>query len=127
MTIARNAVRHLHRRRVGEPAHFESVEVMTNMDALAVSAGWGCAADGATSDGVFAREVLTAAVAILPADEREVLILRELDGLSGDETAHVLQVSLAAMKSRLHRARLHLTAVLRATSPMTSWSNSHAG
>jgi len=38
--------------------------------------------------------------------------LRELEGLSGEETAAVLELSLPAMKSRLHRARLTLAAVL---------------
>jgi RNA polymerase sigma-70 factor (ECF subfamily) len=45
--------------------------------------------------------------------EREVLTLRELDGFTGDETAAILHVSVAAMKSRLHRARIHLAAVVR--------------
>jgi RNA polymerase sigma-70 factor (ECF subfamily) len=41
------------------------------------------------------------------------LTLRELEGLSGEETAALLGISLAAMKSRLHRARLHLAALVR--------------
>ena len=39
---------------------------------------------------------------------REVLLLRDVEGLSGDETAAALGIGLAAMKSRLHRARLEL-------------------
>jgi RNA polymerase sigma-70 factor (ECF subfamily) len=42
-----------------------------------------------------------------------VLVLRDIEGLSGDETADVLGLSLRAMKSRLHRARLRLVVVLR--------------
>jgi RNA polymerase sigma-70 factor (ECF subfamily) len=34
--------------------------------------------------------------------------LREFEGLSGEETAQALGVTVAAMKSRLHRARLAL-------------------
>jgi RNA polymerase sigma-70 factor (ECF subfamily) len=39
-----------------------------------------------------------------------VLLLRDVEGLSGAETAAALSVDLAAMKSRLHRARLELKA-----------------
>ena len=108
LSIARNVHRRSHRRRVDEPASFVSLDV------LAERAGWG--ADPAESRRVeiaLARDVLTHALALLPDDEREILVLRELEGLSGEETAELLELSLPAMKSRLHRARLHLAAVLR--------------
>jgi RNA polymerase sigma factor (sigma-70 family) len=44
-------------------------------------------------------------IAELPADQRVVLVLRDIQGLSGGATAHALGLSRAAMKSRLHRAR----------------------
>jgi RNA polymerase sigma-70 factor (ECF subfamily) len=108
-TIARNAVRHQHRRRVHEPAVLESLE------SLAERGGWGAlpAAPDASEDGMDAA-LVTDALAHLPEAEREVLTLRELEGLSGEETAALLGISLAAMKSRLHRARLHLAALVRA-------------
>jgi RNA polymerase sigma-70 factor (ECF subfamily) len=108
LTIARNAVRHQQRRRVHEPAALESLEE------LAERGGWGAlpAAPDATEDMMDAAAV-TDALAQLPDAEREVLTLRELEGLSGEETAAMLGISLAAMKSRLHRARLHLAALVR--------------
>ena len=59
-------------------------------------------------------------LAALPASEREILLLREWDERPGEETAAALGLSLAAMKSRLHRARLHLAALLRETRRNTS-------
>ncbi len=116
--IARNVVRHQMRRRVGEPEHIESI------DALAARAGWGALpADGLESDASIARETLHAAMRHLPAEECEILTLRELDGFSGDETARLLDISLPAMKSRLHRARIHLAAAVRSlevTQPRSS-------
>jgi len=44
----------------------------------------------------------------LPAAEREILALRDLEGLSLREVALVLGISVAATKSRVHRARLAL-------------------
>jgi RNA polymerase sigma-70 factor (ECF subfamily) len=54
------------------------------------------------------RGALDRAVADLPAEYRAVLVLRDMEGLSAQETARALQISVAAVKSRLHRARLFL-------------------
>jgi RNA polymerase sigma factor (sigma-70 family) len=44
-------------------------------------------------------------VASLPSEQRAVLVLRDIQGLSGAATAQALGLSRAAMKSRLHRGR----------------------
>ena len=44
----------------------------------------------------------------LPADYRIVTALRELDGLSNQEISEKLSLSVAAVKSRLHRGRILL-------------------
>ncbi len=44
----------------------------------------------------------------LPAADREILALRDLEGLSNAEVAGALDVTVAAVKSRVHRARLAL-------------------
>jgi RNA polymerase sigma-70 factor (ECF subfamily) len=46
-----------------------------------------------------------AAVAELERPYREVLVLRDIEGLSGEATAAALGLELATMKTRLHRAR----------------------
>ena len=48
------------------------------------------------------------ALARLDPGHREILVLRDLEGRSGPETAVALGLSNDAMKSRLHRARLAL-------------------
>lgn len=50
-------------------------------------------------------EVLEAAILALPESQREVLILRDVEGLSAEEAAEVIGVEVGALKSRLHRAR----------------------
>ncbi len=68
--------------------------------------------DGPAPDGqVAAREVgaaIDAALARMSSEAREILVLRDVEGLEGTEAAAVLGITLAAMKSRLHRARLEL-------------------
>src|SRR5271157_148780 len=48
------------------------------------------------------------AIESLPEAEREVYVLRDVEELGGEETAVKLNITLAAMKSRLHRARANM-------------------
>jgi RNA polymerase sigma-70 factor (ECF subfamily) len=105
--IARNAARRRHRRRAGEPARFEGEE------ALALRAGWGADPFDLVAAGESER-VAARALAALDDDDRAVLTLRDIEGLSGPEVAAALEVPLAVMKSRLHRARLRWMAAARA-------------
>jgi RNA polymerase sigma factor (sigma-70 family) len=52
----------------------------------------------------------------LPSEQRAVLVLRDIQGLSGAATAESLGLSRAAMKSRLHRGREALRDRLKAPS-----------
>jgi RNA polymerase sigma-70 factor, ECF subfamily len=62
-----------------------------------------------------------AGIAALDRPYREVLVMRDLEGLSGDETCRALGLELAAMKTRLHRARGQLREhVLRQASLATT-------
>jgi RNA polymerase sigma-70 factor (ECF subfamily) len=54
------------------------------------------------------REAMDKAIAELPADQAAVFQLRDVEGLSNEEAAEALGTSVAATKSRLHRARLFL-------------------
>jgi RNA polymerase sigma-70 factor, ECF subfamily len=54
------------------------------------------------------REVIRAAVDRLPHHYRAVLLLRDVEELSSEEVAEVLEESVASVKSRLHRARMAL-------------------
>ncbi|EFL18752.1 RNA polymerase sigma factor [Streptomyces sp. C] len=63
-------------------------------------------------------ERIAAAVSALPRDQRQVLIMRDVQGLPGKVVADALGLSTAAMKSRLHRARATLRLSLaQATQP----------
>jgi RNA polymerase sigma factor (sigma-70 family) len=66
-------------------------------------------------DAALARlevERIVDSIAALPAEQRAVLVLRDIQGLSGAATAQALGLSRAAMKSRLHRGREALHARL---------------
>ena len=58
------------------------------------------------------RQLLAQAIEELPAMYREVFVLSDIEGRPNAEIAETLGLSLPAMKSRLHRARLLLREVL---------------
>lgn len=87
-----------------------------------------CADPAATPDEVLAgKEVeraLERAIASLEPASREVLVLRDMEGLTAPEVAKVLGLSVQAVKSRLHRARMtvreQLLPILRVPSTAAS-------
>ena len=74
------------------------------------------APDRDSPDAVLAREqlrhLLERAVADLPDAFRAVFVLRQVEGLSVDETAEALGLAAATVKTRLLRARRKLQAAL---------------
>ena len=73
--------------------------------------------DGSSPDRAFVRKELASklwsALNALPFDQRTVVVLREIDGLSYDEIAFSLGVAVGTVKSRLTRARQVLRHQLR--------------
>jgi RNA polymerase sigma-70 factor (ECF subfamily) len=49
-----------------------------------------------------------AAIAALPPDYRQAVLLRDMEGLSYDEIAQMLSIPVGTVRSRLHRAREEL-------------------
>lgn len=99
--VVLHACRRRGRRRSGEPDHHTSMDEAEHLASDVAGA----------EERVAARQqgrALELALEALPAEAREILLLRDVEGLSGAEAAEVLGLGLAAMKSRLHRARLEL-------------------
>lgn len=55
-------------------------------------------------------EALSRAISVLPPEQREVLLLRDVEGLTAEQAAEVIGIEIGALKSRLHRARMALRA-----------------
>lgn len=58
-------------------------------------------------------DALTRALGSLSEEHREVILLRDVEGLTAPEAAAAIGVSVDALKSRLHRARAALREALR--------------
>jgi RNA polymerase sigma-70 factor, ECF subfamily len=60
-----------------------------------------------------ARATVRACIDQLPDNYREILIMRDIEELSTEESAHALSMTPTAVKVRLHRARQALSTLLR--------------
>lgn len=110
-TVARSfCIKH---RRKGGPASRQA----RSLDEEDTSAEVTAIADaGKTPEEALAQRqierALEQAISRLDPAQREVLVLRDMEGLTAPEVAEVLGVSVQAVKSRLHRARLAVRAEL---------------
>jgi RNA polymerase sigma-70 factor (ECF subfamily) len=103
--VAHNAsIDHLRRRKSMLPLDIPEDE---NVPAPAVFADWSQWPERLLTDAEVTAE-LDKAIASLPGIYRAIFILREIEGLSTRETAEVTELSVSAVKVRLHRARLAL-------------------
>jgi RNA polymerase sigma-70 factor (ECF subfamily) len=76
---------------------------------LPLDAAAGTEAGGASLDApADARIDVAAAIRSLSAEHQQVIVLRELQGLSYDEMAEVLEIPRGTVESRLFRARQEL-------------------
>lgn len=59
-----------------------------------------------------ARDRIRDSINRLPSDYRDIVLLRDIEGLDTEQTAELLQVSAAVVRTRLHRARQALRKLL---------------
>jgi RNA polymerase sigma-70 factor (ECF subfamily) len=108
-TVARSFCIKKRRRTKGAPTHHESLDQTAQEQSAAPT-------PEQTLLGREAREAVSNALDQLEPDAREVVILRDIEGLTAPEVAEITGLSVAAVKSRLHRARQalreHLTAIV---------------
>lgn len=99
--VARSFCTKARRRGAGEPERHESLEGVAARGVSVPASG--------PDERAHAREmarVIQEALLALPEPQREVVLLRDVEGLSAEEAAAVVGIEVPALKSRLHRARL---------------------
>jgi RNA polymerase sigma-70 factor, ECF subfamily len=108
--IAHHACVKRHRRRVSAPQQIVSLETLEGADHNRLASH--ALNPEATAVSSERRRALAAAIRALEPAQRVVLQLRDVDGLSAAAVAETLGLSVAAVKSRLHRARLAVRSAL---------------
>ncbi|HUI31356.1 MAG TPA: sigma-70 family RNA polymerase sigma factor [Candidatus Acidoferrales bacterium] len=97
----------MHRKKSHEPLiSFEDSELLRETGELEVP-HWGETPHDAVLNNEL-KEILDKAIQKLPLEYRIVFVMRDVDGLSTEEVGNTLKLSVPAIKSRLHRARLFL-------------------
>jgi RNA polymerase sigma-70 factor, ECF subfamily len=109
--IAVNAALMVIRRRRRDEKSVSIDETMPDFDAsghrVVSLPDWGPGAEDLVLNKELAKHLRQAILALQP-DYRTVFVLRDQEGLSNEEVAAILKLSIPAVKSRLHRARLFL-------------------
>jgi RNA polymerase sigma-70 factor (ECF subfamily) len=103
-TVARRQCAKRRRARVAEPQASDALDAFEANVPEALVDGR-TLADEASEQRELDR-ALEQAIAALDPKLREVLLLRDVEGLAASEVAEVVGIGVAAVKSRLHRARL---------------------
>jgi RNA polymerase sigma-70 factor (ECF subfamily) len=119
-TVARHACTRQRRRSAGAPSRLESLD---DEDSRADARSVADARHDPERE-LERRELqkaLDRAIAALPPPQREVLTLRDVEGLPAREVGRILGLGERAVKSRLHRARLALRDAL------TPWVEARSG
>jgi RNA polymerase sigma-70 factor (ECF subfamily) len=111
-TVARNACTRQRRRGAHEPARFETLEEGGPATPGALQVADPSGDPLRALEQVELREALERAIAALPPAQREVLVLRDVEGLSAKLVGEALRLTDRAVKSRLHRARVALREML---------------
>ncbi|MBN1297159.1 sigma-70 family RNA polymerase sigma factor [bacterium] len=90
-----------------DPIILEEIAHDTEPDMMAGDADWSRDPLAQTLNDEL-RHALDAAIYKLPETYRLVFVMRDIEGMSGEETAQSLDISVTNVKVRLHRARLFL-------------------
>ncbi|MCC6349162.1 MAG: sigma-70 family RNA polymerase sigma factor [Candidatus Eisenbacteria bacterium] len=105
--VATNAALMKYRkRRDGHVSYEQSQSVIEDLEPMAI-ADWSEQPLDRLLD-AETREILSREMERLPDNEREVFVLRDIMEQSNEQVSRELGLSIAAVKSRLHRARVHL-------------------
>ena len=101
LRIAKNATLDELRRRKRRPEVSIDADAVTFRETLP-------SAEQSPEDAALTRELgglIAAGLAALPADQRMAVVMVDVEGLSYEETAEAMEVSIGTVKSRLSRAR----------------------
>ncbi|MBI5711527.1 MAG: sigma-70 family RNA polymerase sigma factor [Candidatus Eisenbacteria bacterium] len=119
-TVARNACTRHRRRGAGEPARLEPLDARGSGRSAALQVADPGEDPQRALERAELRATLERAIASLPPAQREVLVLRDVEGLPAKQVGKILGLGERAVKSRLHRARVALREALAPHLPVAA-------
>lgn len=116
-TIASRVCQRKKRLRSGQPKHIESLDELIPKQGDAVADVWSERSPLEDAEYGESIERMSEAISELPLDFRMPLVLKDIAELSVREVASILDLNEATVKTRVHRARLHLRRKLASQLP----------
>jgi len=103
--IALNSAVSFHRKRHRNPASIEAVREQTGIEPIDSHPD---AQPESAMERSERQDVVRQALADLPGDFRQVLVLKEIEGMKYEEIAEIMECPVGTVRSRIHRARAEL-------------------
>jgi RNA polymerase sigma-70 factor (ECF subfamily) len=114
----KNRVKYLDRRARGKKTELDELSEHGAMESASMSSSAQVSRPDEQAEANQIERIVRAAIAELDDDQRELVILRDVENLSYEEIQQITGLPEGTVKSRLHRARLVLMkAVQKASEP----------
>jgi RNA polymerase sigma-70 factor (ECF subfamily) len=114
----KNRIKYLDRRARGKKGELDEISEHGAIESASMSSSAMVARPDQQAEANQIEAIVRAAIAELDEDQRELVVLRDVENLSYEEIQQITGLPEGTVKSRLHRARLQLAkAVQRASEP----------
>lgn len=112
----KNRIKYLDRRARGKKTELDDLSEHDKLESVSMSASAHVARPDQQAEANQMEAIMRRAIAALDQDQRELVILRDVENLSYEEIQAITGLPEGTVKSRLHRARLSLAKTVRAAS-----------
>jgi RNA polymerase sigma-70 factor (ECF subfamily) len=114
----KNRIKYLDRRARGKKGELDELSEQDALESASMSSSAMVARPDQQAEANQIEGIVRAAIAELDEDQRELVVLRDVENMSYEEIQQITGLPEGTVKSRLHRARLQLAkAVQRASEP----------
>ncbi len=109
----KNRIKYLDRRARGKKSELDELSEHGAVESASMSSSAQVARPDQQAEANQIETIVRAAIAELDEDQRELVILRDVENLSYEEIQQITGLPEGTVKSRLHRARLQLAKAVR--------------
>jgi RNA polymerase sigma-70 factor (ECF subfamily) len=114
----KNRIKYLDRRARGKKSELDDLSESGALESATMASSAQIARPDQQAEANQIEKIVRAAIAVLDEDQRELVVLRDVENLSYEEIQAITGLPEGTVKSRLHRARLQLMkAIQRAGEP----------
>ena len=116
----KNRIKYLDRRARGKKTELDDLSEAERLESVTMSASSQVARPDQQAEANQMERIMRHAIGELDEDQRELVILRDVENLSYEEIQEITGLPEGTVKSRLHRARLQLAKAVRGATELES-------